>query len=62
MLEKFVASFLHIKTLKWHANLMKYLWLDVAFAWSEETICEGWTPKTDCWMARRGDKKAEERW
>ena len=41
---------------------MKYLWLDVAFAWSEETICEGWTPKTDCWMAHRGDKKAEERW
>ena len=23
---------------------MEYLWLDVAFAWSEETIWEGWTP------------------
>ena len=39
-----VASFLLIKTLKWHVNLMEYLWLDVAFAWSEETIWEGWTP------------------
>jgi hypothetical protein len=38
------------------------VWLDVAFAWTEETFYQGWTPKADRWMAFRSDKEAEEKW